>query len=112
MSPIPFLYFLLRKGQQSGPSTASQRYEDAMRFGSPAEKLREASRKTVRELFAFWIIGFVVVMLVLPDTHPSPLMSGQDFVMPPILWTVLIVDSLFFAPAWLLYRLIRFAIAR
>lgn len=112
VSQLPFLYFLFRKGQNAGPSTAAQRYEDAMRFGSPAEKIREATRHTVRELFAFWILGFIVLMFALPTPPAAPIMPGYDFAIPSIFWPVLLVDTVLFAPAWLLYRLIRFAIAR
>ena len=103
MSPIPFLYFVFRKGQQAGPSTAAQRYEDAMRHGSPAEKIREASRRTVRELFAFWILAILPIMLLL-ESRQMP----ED---KAALWAILFAAVLCL-PCWLLYRLVRFAIGR
>ncbi len=103
MPGIPFLYFLFRKGQQAGPSRASLRYQEAMLYGTPAEKLRERFRRAIRELFAFWILPILPIMLYLE----GPRKSEEQAVLQAIL-----IAGIFCIPLWLFYRLVRFALGR
>jgi hypothetical protein len=104
-SPIGFLYFI-KKAMEAGPSKASLRYAEAMRSGTAAERLRERSRRIVRELLAFWILGTAAIGLCIGAMeNVRDTRAILEFLL--LLW----VCGLFI-PAWTLYRLIRFAIAR
>lgn len=77
-----------------------------MQFGSAADRVRERSRRVLRELFAFWILGGATLGLCVGATDNIP----QSRALAEVALLVWVCGL--FVPAWALYRLIRFAIAR
>lgn len=105
-SPIGFLY-LVKKALEAGPSKASQEYEAAMRYGNARDRLRERTRRLVRELFAFWILGSALIAFVL-----IPMVENVRETRGLLEFLLLVWACGGFLAGWALYRLVRFALAR
>jgi hypothetical protein len=99
-SPVALLY-LIKKAFQAGPSNASLRYDEAMRFGSPADRIRERLRKSVRWLIGSWILLTISAMLLLDHFQGGP--EDRNLLIGAVIALVALI------PCWFLYKLVRFA---
>ena len=64
---------------------------------------REKLRRVVRELFAFWILPVIPIMLCLE----SPNLPENEAVL-----VALFLSAVLAVPLWLFYRVVRFALGR
>lgn len=95
--------FLARKISQTSTSKPSTRYKNAVEHGSFWNLRREQLRRSVRDLFAFWVGATIAVFAILPRT-----IGPEDEKMV----VAMLIALLIFFPAWGLFRLSRFAIGR
>jgi hypothetical protein len=84
-------------------SRASILYDEAHLHGTGRDRLREKFRRAVREVLAFYIFAVVgsIVYLDKPEVPES------QTVLPALLLAAVIGPS-----CWLVYRILRFALAR
>jgi hypothetical protein len=90
-------------GQRDKRSHASILYEEAHLRGTPRDQLREKLRRAVREILALYVLGVVASILYLD----KPGVPEDQTVLPALLLAAIIGPA-----CWLVYRTIRFALAR
>jgi|SRR5690348_10431708 len=90
-------------GQGDKRSRAAILYEEARLHGTARDQFRERIRRAVRELLAFYIFGTLGLLLYLE----KPGVSEDKFVFPAMLLAAVVSPS-----CWLVYRIIRFALAQ
>lgn len=100
-SPVA-LFYLIKKAFQAGPSSASLRYEEAMRYGDAADRVRERLRRTIRWFIGTWIVLSVVSMLLLDHFQGGP--EDRNILIGAAIAAVALL------PCWLLYKVVRFAL--
>jgi hypothetical protein len=84
-------------------SRASILYDEAHLRGTDRDKLREKLRRAVREVLAFYVFAVVASIIYL---H-KPEVPESETVLPALLLAAIIGPA-----CWLIYRIIRFALAR
>jgi hypothetical protein len=102
---MSFITALLARylGQDDKRSRASILYEEAHQHGTARDQLREKVRRAVREILAFYVFS-VVALIVYLD---KPGVSESEMVLPALLLAAVVGPA-----CWLVYRIIRFALAR
>jgi hypothetical protein len=90
-------------GQQDKRSRAAILYEEAHQHGTARDQFREKLRRAVREILAFYIFATVALVLYLG----KPGVPEDNLVFNAMLLAVIVGPS-----SWLVYRVIRFALAR
>ncbi len=90
-------------GQGDKRSRASVLYEEAHLRGTNRDQLREKLRRAVREILAFYVFAVLTSILYLE----KPGVPEDHTVLPALLLAAIIGPA-----CWLVYRIIRFALAR
>jgi hypothetical protein len=99
------LAFLLRWIPEAGKSRAQQLYEHAHAYGTPADRAREGLRKAVREILVACLLSFFGFYALDSYQHRA-YPSGDSMTLAIVLCipTALVL--------WIVYRIVRFALAR
>lgn len=89
--------------QNDKRSRASVLYEEAHLHGTTRDQLREKLRRAVREILAFYIFAALGLILYLD----RPGVPEDQTALPALLLASIVGPA-----CWLVYRMIRFALAR
>jgi hypothetical protein len=90
-------------GQGDKRSRAAILYEEAHLRGSTRDQFRERLRRAIREILAFYIFTVVVGILY----FEKPGIPEDQTVLPALIMAAVVGPS-----CWLVYRIVRFALAR
>jgi hypothetical protein len=101
---LGLIALLLRYFRQTDKrSRASILYEEAHLRGSARDQLREKLRRAVREILGFYVFSVIGLILYLD----KPGVAESETVFPALVLAAMIGPA-----CWLIYRAVRFALAR